>query len=188
MGNNRADGAMVREIARRIYPRHNFENHILPAVRIALDLAGALGANAGIVEPAVYLHDLGRVVFLYRYHAQVGASLARIILAVSGYANIQARAICYCVRVHESKPEAGFQTTEAEIVANADALSQIENFLYMFAIHWATHGRHTERTRRWLKEKLERNLENKVTLEIARARYSADYACLKFLLDEPQTI
>jgi HD superfamily phosphodiesterase len=158
-------------------------NHILPVVRIAGELAEELSADRDIVAAAAYLHDIGRVVFLYRWHAAVGATLARLVLPLLGYTPAQARRVAACIRAHRGAP---FPTLEAEIVANADAAAQLENPLYLLAIHFATHGRDLAATRAWLRAKYARDWQTKLTLPAARRRVEGEYERIKKYLYDMQ--
>ena len=174
--------AGVRSFAQIVYPRHNFVNHILPAVRIGAELADELSAEKIIVESSIYLHDIGRIIFFYRFHERVGYYVSKTILPLLGFTKEQTNAISYCVLVHSGTGAANFETIEAEIVANADAVSQFENFPYMFSIYYCTHGKDIEKTKDWLKRKYERAWQTKLTLEVARNRVIDDYEAIEKIL------
>jgi len=173
----------VIAFAKIVYPKHNLENHILPAVRIGADFARQLSADRLIVETALYLHDTGRILFFYKYHEQVGYYLTKALLPLLGYTKEQVHAIACCVKVHSGKGIHPFDTIEAEIVANADAVAQFENFLYMFSIHFATHGRDLEKTKGWLSRKYERSWQTKLTLAVSRDRVMQVYPGIKQALE-----
>ena len=148
-----------------------------------MEFAEQLSADKVIVETAAYLHDIGRVVFFYRFHEEIGYYVSKIILPLFGFTKEQTNEISYCVLVHSATGTPHFKTIEAEILANADAISQIENFLYMFSIYYCTHGKNIEKTKAWLREKYERAWHQKLTLKIARSRVDHVYAITKKLID-----
>lgn len=172
----------VRALAQIIYPKHNFANHILPVVRIAIELADQLSADKTIVEAAAYLHDTGRLLFLYKFHERVGYQVSKTILPLLGFSKEQTNAISYCVLVHSGTSTTHFKTIEAEIVANADAISQFENFLYVFSIYYCTHGKNIDKTKTWLMGKYENAWHSKLTLEIARDRVNEIYPRIESLI------
>ena len=64
-----------------------FTEHIVLMRAIALDLAGALGADPAIVEAAAWLHDIAAVrdyTQVARHHLD-GAAIARGILPTAGF-------------------------------------------------------------------------------------------------------
>jgi HD superfamily phosphodiesterase len=168
----------VKRFAKHVYPAHMFRNHILPAVDIAGEFADTLDANKRNTQIAAYLHDIGRVP--HPFHAAVGNYVSRVVLRWCGCPKKDIDEICYCIRVHEGKK--GFNTIEAEIVANADAVSQFENFLYMFSLYYSTHGKDIDKTKRWLKDKYQRDYTDKLTLNIAKERADAAYKGFRDLL------
>jgi len=157
----------VKKIAKLIYPKHNFREHILVTVKIARMLASRLNADLTTVTIASYLHDIGRVLFGYKFHGLTGSIIARIILLLLGFDRRKRNLISYCILAHDQNTGKK-DTLEAEIVANADALSQIDNFLYLFSIYYSSHGRDTQQTKEWIKEKYNRGLKTKITIPIVR--------------------
>ena len=93
--------------------------------------------------------------------------ISNIILFLLGFNKRERKRITYCILVHDctkSKPT----ILEAEIVANADALSQIDNFLYLFSIYYSSHGQNSAEAKRWIREKYSRSTNKKITLPIAK--------------------
>ncbi len=166
---NKNDRRLSRldKIAKYIYPRHNFKDHILLTVKIAKFLATKLKADLVTVEAAAYLHDVGRVILRYKHHSYTGKIIGDFILFLLGFDKKERDRITYCILVHDctkGKPT----TLEAEIVSNADALSQIDNFLYLFSVYYSSHGQNTLETKKWIKEKYAKSTNKKITLPIAK--------------------
>ena len=177
--NNKKLIKRVALFSKLLYPKHNFLNHILPAVKIGKELAKELRADSLIVESASYLHDIGRIIYRYKNHEKRGSLISKVMLPLFGFSQNQVDEICYCILVHDATVSSEFKTLEAEIVANADALSQFENFLYMFSIYYSTHGKDIEKTKDWLKNKYERTWQTKLTLNIAKERVNDEYETIK---------
>lgn len=159
---------LVKWLAKLIYPNHNFKEHILVTVAIARMLALKFGADLATVEVASYLHDIGRVLLGYRDHGRKGSLITKIILLLLGFDQKGQKSISYCVLVHDGN-NGEINNLEAEIVANADALSQIDNFLYLFSIYYSSHGKDTLRVKKWIGEKYYKEMKKKITLPIARS-------------------
>ncbi len=162
--------ARIRALAHRIHPRHNMEGHILPVVQISLELAQELDTtDISVVEAAAYLHDAGRVRFGCYRHDVTGSIYVDWKLRQYHVPRAAREHIVSCVRTHRGTKEHPPQSIEAEIVANADALSHFECILYEFGIHYS-HTHSVRKTSEWYKTKCEYDLARKLTIPGARTR------------------
>lgn len=177
---------LVKWIAKLIYPNHNFKDHILVTVAIARMLALKLGADLVTVEVASYLHDIGRVLLGYKDHGRKGSFISKLILLLLRFDQKKKRSISYCVLVHDGN-NGEINNLEAEIVANADALSQIDNFLYLFSIYYSSHGKDTLRVKKWIREKYYKEMKRKITLPIARSIAKKKLRIIDEVLQWPNT-
>lgn len=164
----------AKRLAWLIHPEHNMEGHIIPVVNIALELSGELNAQHGIVETAAYLHDAGRVKFGCRFHDRTGAWYTAIKLWEYDFPKQEATHIVQCVRTHRGTKEFPPKTLEAEIVANADALSHFEIALYEMGINYSS-TMSFRKTVDWLERKLVYDFGHKLTLPKAKQMAQQKY-------------
>jgi hypothetical protein len=92
--------------------------------------------------------------------------------------------IARCVLEHSGPGLSRYSPTslESEIVMNADAVAAFKKYQYLFFIHYSSHGKDSKKTKKWLKEKLERSWETKLTLPGIKEELSSLYEKIKNFL------
>jgi len=116
------------EAARTYYDEndaaHSFE-HVLRVWRLAERIGHAEGADMEVLQAAALLHDVGRGEQSRsgRCHAEVGAELARAILA--GQPPGKVEAVARAIAEHRFRGSAIPSTVEAQVLYDADKLDAI---------------------------------------------------------------
>jgi uncharacterized protein len=121
---------------------HDFE-HVLRVLKLAERIGEAEGADMGILQAAVLLHDVARVAEDEGgpCHADTGAQRARAILA--GHSEDKVEAVAHAIATHRFRSLAVPQTLEARILYDADKLDAIGAIGVARA--YAIAGRHAQR-------------------------------------------
>ena len=103
---------------------HDFD-HVLRVLNLAERIAAAEGADLTIVRTAALLHDVGRSRARAEGldHAEVGATMARAILAGGARAHIEA--VAEAIRTHRFRSDARPATLEARVLFDADKLDAL---------------------------------------------------------------
>jgi predicted metal-dependent HD superfamily phosphohydrolase len=111
-----------------------FDDHVLPVVARARELAPRLGARRDVVELAAYLHDLAAIRDLscVPTHAADGARLAGELLRARGAPAPLAEAVARCAAAHSSPVAPGRGSAEEVCLSNADLLAQLARPAYWF--------------------------------------------------------
>jgi uncharacterized protein len=116
------------EVARGHYrdadSAHDFD-HVLRVLALAERIATPEGANLRVVRAAALLHDVGRSRARAEGldHAQLGATMARVILA--GRAQADVRAVAEAIRTHRFRSGPRPATLEARVLFDADKLDAL---------------------------------------------------------------
>jgi GNAT superfamily N-acetyltransferase len=171
---------MVEEACAResnIFGYGIWTHHIQPVVQNGRRLAELLGADAEIVELAAWLHDYASVkdAALYEDHHIHGAALAEAILQRHGYPRATIVRVRHCIEAHRGSAPRARRSLEAECLADADALTHIEQapaLLHLAFVNW---GMGIDEGTAWVRAKLTRSW-NKLSppaRELARAGYTA---------------
>lgn len=104
-------------------------DHTERVLQNALAIGRRMGARLDILIPAALLHDIGRSEESRSQgalcHADLGADMAEPILRELGYSEEDQAAICHCIRAHRFRGSTEPETTEANIIFDADKLDSI---------------------------------------------------------------
>ena len=157
----------VKQLVQNTADELDYKYHIESVVRHALHLADILHADKEVVELAAYLHDIGRQREKGdEHHHMLGERYAREILGEHHVSLEIINHVCSCIRRHRAFKEDLPQTLEEKIIANADAMSHFEMIPLFF--YWGASRATYEEAQAWVKKKLERDWEEKLTLKEAR--------------------
>lgn len=149
------------------YGSSNSWKHMNHVVRLAKSLAQEAEADKEIVELAAWLHDWGAIQGFYEDHHIRGATAAEEILNRFGYPEQKIKQIKHCVFTHRSNQGIKPETTEAECVANADAIAHFLEIPDLLCSKYTDGNATVEEVVVWLREKLRRDCE-KITLTKAK--------------------
>ena len=134
-------------------------HHILPVIQNAKQLAPRFDADPEIVEFAALLHDYASIKdkALYADHHIHGPIEAEKLLKRFGYPKEKTEAVKDAIATHRASVTFEHRSAEGACLANADAMSHIEqvpSLLYLAYIH---HSMGIDEGRLWVKAKLQRS-------------------------------
>lgn len=173
----------IIKLCKKIYPDHNYSGHLKPVVDIALQLCEEFGAKRRIVEPAAYLHDIGRVRFPFiKQHNISGYYYSKFKLWLYRFPKEERNKISYAVLAHRENSKHKPKTLEDKIIMNADAISHFEQYRYLLAIHFYSQGKKLIQTKKWVLKKLKHSYETKLTLPGVKERVDSFYKKAKIEL------
>jgi len=152
-------------------------HHITQVVKHGKRLAPVFGANPEVVEVAALLHDFAGIKdkALYEDHHIHGPLEAERILRQLGYSDTLIESVKHCIEAHRASVPRERRSPEAECLANADALSHIENVPSLLHLAFVQHRYGIDEGAGWVRKKLERSwskLHPRVQ-EMARARFES---------------
>lgn len=159
----------------------DWKAHIESVVKHAKVLAKELGADEEVCELAAWLHDIRKLKGEFEEHHVTGAEDAVQILEGSLEPERLAR-VKECILTQSSDKRYQPVSTEAKIVASADALSHFDNVPLIAYTAYAKKGLSVEEGRQWMLRKYASCWE-KLLLPEARAIAKPRYEMLRALLD-----
>ena len=134
-------------------------HHILKVVENTKRLAPCFNADPEILEIAALLHDYASIKdkALYADHHIHSPIEAEKLLKRFGYPEEKTEAVKDTIATHRASVPREHRSAEGECLANADAMSHIEqvpSLLYLSYIH---HGMEIDEGKIWVKAKLQRS-------------------------------
>ena len=152
-------------------------HHISEVARNAKRMAAMFGADPEIVEIAALLHDYASVKdpSLYDDHHIHGPIEAEKVLKNLGFSQDMIEAVKHCIATHRGSRPGERTTAEAECLANADAITHVENVPSLLHFTFVQREMGIDEGTRWLREKLERswNKMSPQVQEMTREKYEA---------------
>ena len=109
-----------------------FEFHFVPVVKYSLILAEKLNADKEIVEISAWLHDIGSIIYKRENHHITSCEIAEKKLQELNYPSDKIEKIKHCIISHRGSKNIKRETIEAEILAEADALSHFDDLPGLF--------------------------------------------------------
>jgi uncharacterized protein len=172
----------IRKIVERKFDKEHWQLHMLPMIEDALQLAKIYKVDKNLVELAALMHDIGLTKNVdIKNHQLVGIPMAVKILKEFKYDSETIKEISHCIESHRSSKGPKPKTLLAKIIANADATSHFDAFLSLFYFRAKKHN--FEETVEWVKEKIERNWQKKLTLPVAKKLVRKKYLAIKIILE-----
>lgn len=158
------------------YGQEVYAFHFLSVHDYAKKLAEENGADVEVVEIAAWLHDIGSIMMGRDNHHITGAEISGQKLAELGYAPEKIEKVKNCILHHRGSVNTKRETTEEQIIADADAMSAFDNITGIFMATF-TFEKHTSQlsANRAVKNKLA-NSYNKLSTkakEIIKPKYEA---------------
>ena len=160
---------MIREIERiveeacardsNIFGYSIWTHHITQVVKHGKRLARLFDADPEIVEIAALLHDFASVKdrTLYEDHHVHGPIEAERILKRFAYPQAKIEAVKHCIAAHWGSVPSERRSAEAECLANADAVTHLEQVPSLLHLAFVQHSMGIDEGTRWVKAKLERS-------------------------------
>lgn len=170
----------VRQIVKQETDEEDWKYHIIPVVNYAKKLAESFEVDIEIVELAALLHDIGRK-FGATNHDITGVPEAERILKEFNYPTDVIIEVKHCIESHRGSKDASPKTIIAKIIANADAMAHFDILPVFF--YWRCKEANFEDAFKWVKEKIERDWNKKLTLPEAKKIMENKYEAIKTVLD-----
>ena len=160
-------------------------HHITEVARNGKRLAPLFEADAEIVEIAALLHDYASVKdeALYAEHHIHGPVEAERILMRLGYPAARIEAVKHAIAAHRASVRVERRSPEATCLANADAMTHIEQVPSLMHLVFVQHGMGIDEGAAWVSAKLQRSW-NKLHPEVqalVRDKYEAALKTLTVL-------
>ena len=150
---------------------------ITQVAKNAKRLADLFGADPVIVEIAALLHDYASVKdeALYQDHHVHGPVEAEKLLTRLGYPRQRVEAVKECIAGHRGSVAGERTSAEAECLANADAVTHIEQVPSLLELAFVEQGLGIDEGASWVRAKLERSWRkmSPQAREIIREKYQA---------------
>ena len=134
-------------------------HHILQVIQNAKQLAPRFDADPEIVDLAALLHDYASIKdkALYEDHHIHGPIEAEKLLKRFDYPEEKTEAVKDAIATHRASVIMEHRSAEGECLANADAMSHIEQVPSLLYLAYVHHGMGIDEGRLWVKEKLQRS-------------------------------
>ncbi len=153
---------LVQEVCAKetnVFGHGIWTHHITQVAKNGKHLAKLFNADSEIVEVAALLHDYASVKdkALYEDHHVHGPVEAENLLRRFGYPQERIEAVKHCIAVHRSSVPGERRSAEAECLANADAMTHIEQVPSLLYLAFVQHRMGIDEGSRWVRAKLERS-------------------------------
>lgn len=174
----------VKKLLKGKYEENDWKYHIIPVAKYAKKLAKIYKVDERLAELAALLHDIGRTdTKHYADHHIVGVPKAEKILRKFNYSDKVIEDIKHVVVSHRTSKGPKPETMVAKIVANADAMAHFDILPVFFWWKRSKKDCSFEDTVQWVKKKLEKDWQQKVTLPEAKKISKKNYEANKLILD-----
>lgn len=129
--------------------------HFIPTVEHAKNLASSIpDADMEVIELAAWLHDIGSIINGRKNHHITGAQIAEEKLRELNFNQEKIEKIKQCILSHRGSQNIARDSKEAQIIADADALSAFDNISGLFKAAIFNEGLGQIEARDSIKEKL----------------------------------
>jgi len=157
-------------------------HHITQVVKNGKLLAEIFKADLEIVEIAALLHDYASVKdeALYKDHHIHGQIEAEKILRNFNYPEEKIAAVKHCIAAHRGSVPMERKSAEAECIANADAMTHIEQVPSLLHSAYVLKKMGIDDGAKWVRSKLERSW-NKLTFQVQERIREKYESALKIL-------
>lgn len=161
---------ILKNLQKEIYDRCQKETnkfgmgcyyHIVDVVKNAEILASKYKADKEIVMIAAWLHDIASITdySLYELHHIHGAQMAYSILKEYNYDDKKITLVQKCIQSHRGSVNLGKGTLEELCVADADAISHVDNIPSLLYLAYVQKGMGIEEGQRFVRDKLIRSFQ-----------------------------
>ncbi len=171
----------VREIVKSECDEWLWKHHLSYVVKYSKLLAEKLGIDEEIAELGALLHDIGIPKHGNEDHEKTGMAEAERILKAVGYPQKVIDEVRHCVESHRASKDTKPATLAAKIVANADAMAHFDTIPHLMHIALENENGDSEKARRWIFDKIERDWNKKLTIPEAKEMMREKYNAIKIL-------
>lgn len=163
----------------------NWRLHIESVVKYSKILAKKLEADVEICEISAWLHDIIKIRDNQReLHHVKGSEEAVKILNEYHYPQDKIEKIRHCILTHSSDKNYPPKSKEAKILASADALSHIDNFLALTYVVYYLKKCSVNEGKDWLIKKYKACNDKLELVPEAKKIAKQKYESIKMILDE----
>lgn len=157
-------------------------HHITQVAKNGLRLAGMFNADPEIVVVAALLHDYASVKdqALYENHHITGPIEAAQVLQRFDYPQQKIKAVQHCIATHRGSFPRKRRSPEAECLANADAVTHLEQVPSLLHLAFVQRGMSIDQGSQWVRDKLQRSWR-KLTPQVQELMQDKYQAALKTL-------
>ena len=164
------------------YGYEPFLFHFVPMVNYAEKLANELGGNKEVILIAVWLHDIGSIIYGRENHHVTSTKVAEEKLKELQYPADKIELVKKCILNHRGSQQNERDSIEEQIIAEADVLSNFDNiagiFKAAFIYENITQGEAKDSVRQKLERKWKQlHFEN--SKKIVKPKYEAAMLLLK---------
>ena len=162
----------------------DWKYHVQLVVKYSKILARKLGSDEEIAELGALLHDIAWIDSLKNdpTHEIIGVPMAERLLGKLGYPEKTIEEVKHCVETHKSMDSNPPKTVSAKIVANADAMAHFDSIPYLIRIGLKNNDNDLEAAVGWVRQKIENNWRNKLTLPEAKEMMKEKYDAIRIVL------
>lgn len=160
---------------KNIYGTPLFESHICRVVEFARQLAEKVNADMETVEVAAWMHDIGIVLGDFQKHHLSGANFAGEYLPQFNIDPMKILNIKHCITSHRADAIVGQETIEAQVLANANIMSQMVDVPSMFNFAYSIKKMGRDDSCRFIRQILDNYWDKLMpeAKELIRERYEA---------------
>lgn len=162
-----------------------YKYHIALVLKYSKVLAKIMKVNEEEIEISALLHDIGKAKYGKKDHHITGRDEAEKILKKFNLPKEYIERIKHNIESHSHKDGFKPKTIEAEIIANADAMSHLDVFPRF--IYITSQELDFEKTLEWIDKKIERSW-NKITLKEAKELSEEKYKAIKLIINSNKQI
>jgi putative nucleotidyltransferase with HDIG domain len=162
-----------------------YDNHVLIVAKYARDLAQKYTADVTLSEAAALLHDVAdvRMARANPDHESESLKIAREVLTEADFSEDEiALVVDDAIRYHSCHGDERPQSREGLILATADSLAHLKTDFYIYAAWSFGKDRSLETFKEWGLQKIERDLNSKISFDDERASARPDYEMIRELL------
>lgn len=155
--------------------------HFIQVHKYAKILAEKLKADVEVVELAAWLHDIGSIMCGRDNHHLTSTEIAEKKLRELNYPSEKIEKVKHCILSHRGSKEIKRETIEAQIVAEADAMSHFDNIAGIFQATFLFENQTQESAKISVKQKLTNSWEklSPEAKEIIKDKFDAAMLLLK---------
>lgn len=156
------------------------------AIKLANKLSEKFEVDMEVVELAVWLHDIGSIIYGREDHHLTGMEIAEKKLRELGYDNNKIEKVKHCIFAHRGSTDISRESVEAQIIADADAMSAFDNIGGQFKATFIYDNMTQMESRKYVRRKLV-NSYNKLSneaKEIIKPKFDAAMLLLQEREDE----
>jgi len=162
-----------------------YELHFVPAHKIACELADEFDADKEIIEIAVWLHDIGSIIYGRENHHITGAEVAEKKLKELNYPEDKIEKVKECILNHRGSKENENKriSIEAKIIAEADILDSFDNIAKQFLVTLVYEKKPLEEAKKSVVNKL-KNKWSQIEFESSRQKVKNKFEAAMLLFKD----